>query len=283
LIELIVLTISKKKISPLLLLLLLAIGFSCEEVIDPDLISGPPIIVIDGWLLPNAEETRVALSRSAPFNSNESNPRIEDALVIIREQFGQSNLFRETKDGFYQPINTSFTTRNFGRYNLEIQIDGVNYSSSITVKNTPTIDSLTYRFVEDNPLMEDGYYVTYHYQEPTTINDFYFWEVWRNGILISKQDVNISNDENTNGSYIDLELNYVFSKNDFIEVRLHSFTKEAYEYYQALKLLTESGSPAQAVPENPKSNLSSDKESGEIILGFFNATLPNSDTIRIVE
>lgn len=276
-------TTCKKKISSILLLFLIAIGFSCEEVIDPDLISEPPIVVVDGWLLPNSEETRVVLSRSAPFNSNEINPRIEDASVVIREQFGQSNLFRETKKGFYQPINTNFTTRNFGRYNLEIQIDRVNYTSSIVVRNTPTIDSLTFSLVENTPLIEDGYYVTFYYQDPAASKDFYYWEVLKNGILISEQDINISDDDNINGSYIELELDYVFEENDFVEVRLHSFTKEAYEYYQALKLLTESGSPAQAIPENPKSNLTSDKEGGEIILGFFNATLPSSDTIRIVE
>jgi len=265
------------------LLCALILGTSCEEVIDPDLISAPPLLVVDGWLYPNASESRIILSKTAPFNSKEQNPKVSEAVVVVRESNGNSNLFRELlAEGTYKPLNPDFTILPFRQYTLEVNVEGIQYTASLNSRRTPIIDSLTSRTALNEPGLNDGKYVTFYFQEPLSIKDFYLWEVWKNGIKISSKDINILSDENINGSYIDIELPYTFRIGDQVIVRLHAISKEAFDYYESVRLLSESGSPAQAIPENPKSNLTANVP-GQAVLGFFNATVPHSDTLLILE
>ena len=270
------------KVNPLVhfVFVLTFFSLSCEEVVEPDLVSVPPIQVIDGWLFPNATDSHITLSETAPFNSISSNPKTSGALVIITETGGLANLFQETSEGIYQPINQDFSISPFRRYTLEVNVNSIIYTASIVPQVTPAIDSLTFREAVNEPDLEDGFYVTFYFSEPSSSKNFYRWDVWQNGREISQQDINILSDENINGSYIDLELDYNFNESDQVVVRFHALTEDAFNYLESVRRLTESGSPAQAIPENPQSNISA--LNNEVnALGFFNAIIPVLDTITI--
>ena len=258
----------------------------CEEVVNPQLIAAPPIYVIDGWLFPETEDNRVLLSFTAPFNSQEPNAPVSDALVIVRDNRGTANIFREQGGpGVYLPVNPNFNISSNTIYTLQVNVGGADYRAEISPVVTPPIDSLTWRSIVDpTDDIEDGNYITIHFQDPLGTSNFYLWEIWKNGAKISDGDINITSDEPIDGVYLDLELSsnpdYRFEIGDTVTVRLHSLTQKAFEYYQAVKLLTEFGSPAQATPDNPQTNLNNLANS-EPVLGFFNATLPTSDTIII--
>ncbi|MGB0522046.1 MAG: DUF4249 family protein [Flammeovirgaceae bacterium] len=264
-------------------IVLVSLG-SCEEIVNPNLVSlEVPIVSIDGWLTDRPFESRVVLSRTAPFNSNDPNPRISGALVRIDTQRGRF-FFQEdlNEPGLYMPIGSDFVVLPGNSYQLIVNIENTQYEAELAVAPSQQIDSLTYEFFDENAERDSGYYLTFYFKDPSGTN-FYFWEVYKDGELISGQDINITDDVNVNNSNIEIELdNYTFALGDEAEVRLHTITKETFEYYQALKLLVDAGSPAQSVPENPISNIRdvSSEEATEVV-GYFNATLSSSVQVEI--
>lgn len=168
-------------------------------------------------------------------------------------------------------------------YTLIVNIQNKQYEAQLTVAPLKSIDSLTYEFVPQSTTQEEGYYLSFYFQDPIATKNYYYWEVLKNGELISDQEIHITDDATVNGTNIEIELtDYPFQQDDVAEVRLHTITKETFEYYQALKLLVDAGSPAQSVPENPISNIKDVSSDGpNQVIGYFNATLSSSKSIVI--
>lgn len=269
----------------LLTIIILSSAVACEEIVDPDLIAADPIVSIDAWLT-DETNSRVILSKTAPFNSNKPNPRISDALVKIENQLtGEKFIFEENPsgEGYYRPFaGSGFKAQARSRYRLIVEIDGINYMADIQVVPVPPIDSMTVETVEDGEDRDPGKYITFFYTDPTTSVNFYYWEVFKNGKRIGKEDIHISDDEKVSGSVFKIELPYTFQSNDVVEVKLHGFSQNAFNYYKALKLLVESGSPSQSIPENPISNIKDiTSETPQEVVGYFNATSPSSFSMVI--
>lgn len=262
---------------------------SCEEVINPNLISDPPILSVDGWLLDLSSESRIILSKTAPFNSQTPNPPVSNALVKIKG--GPTTfIFPEDPDnsGHYAPLSTIFKTDVGVKYTLTITTEGTDYEAEIRTRFVPVIDSISSEFQRfSQEPQRTGQYITFYFKDPPNTRNYYYWEVFRNGELISGGDINIKNDENLDGMPFPIPVPYKFSFKQIAEVRLHALTEDAYNYYKALKLLVDSGSPSQSIPENPITNVfdisTEDDEDKRLVVGYFNATTTSSYSIEIPE
>lgn len=255
---------------------------SCEEIVTPDLITADPVIVIDSWVTNRPGDSYIKLTQTAAFNSPEATPRVSNALIYLTDNFNRRVRFIETEKGSYFPEDNDFTGKPGGVYKLSVRLGETEFLASARMSGVPKIDSLKYSLREDEPLFEDGYYLTVYFQDPPGQRNYYYWEVLLNEEIINDKEISISEDGNVNGQYLNFELPFFIDKaladsSDRVQVNIFSLTEDAYKYYQGLDLLTKSGSPAQAVPENPPTNI----QNGA--LGFFNVSAMDSSRVTLME
>jgi hypothetical protein len=132
--------------------LLVVIVSACIEpyqppVSDKDL----DIMVIDGFLDMTAQSAGVELALASPLASRAATVKIDDALVEVLDDKGQRYRLKSAAGGKYfsdMPLNTDT------HYSLFIRrADGREYASDqITLRKTPQIDSITWKFDGHNIL-----------------------------------------------------------------------------------------------------------------------------------
>ena len=261
-----------------ILKLFFLIFFSCEEVVNPELVSVAPVLVIDG-LMNNfsPRHNQVVLSKTAPFNSVEPNPMVTDASVTALIDNREVNFFEEEK-GVYLPEFFGDIPEN-AQIRLNVNSEGRTYLANATMPNKLTLDSVSVEKREEDISFDDGYYVTAHFTDIAAVDNFYMWEIYVNDDFVSNENILLSNDENLDGRRVDFELPFSMSLDslntgDTLTLYNYSLSKAAYDYYNGLLSLTVTGSPSQAIPDNPITNI---RGGG---LGFFNVC--QIDTVRTI-
>ncbi len=259
---------SSAYIGLLLIGLTLALS-SCEEVVEPSLISANPILVVEGIVTDDFGDTRVNLSETTAFNDPNPNPQITGARVRVREgTSGQSYTFIEAELGVYVPLDPGFRGIPGTTYSLEIStVEGEDYFSNTRMPFPLRLDSLSYEWQEETVEREEGFYVFYHYQDPDGPN-YHLLEVWKNGQLQSSERIEVRSDENVSGKYLRLEIPSVFAPSDTVGLKILTLPSDAFEYYLGVNTLIEAGGPSEAVPENPVGNINGEQPS----LGLFKAS-----------
>src|ERR1700739_1121707 len=83
-------------------LVILAAGVSsCQKVINIDLNSANPDIVVDAEVMDNAGPYTVNLTQTVNFSDNNVFPAVNGASVLISDNAGNSELLTETSPGNY--------------------------------------------------------------------------------------------------------------------------------------------------------------------------------------
>jgi len=149
---------------------------NCEDVIDVDLNTAEPRLVIDAsinWFKnTTGNQQSIKLSLTAPFFDNEV-PPANGALVQITDS--NANVYSFVEDGttgIYK--NYNFTPIIDETYTLNIVYDGETYTAVETLKSVVPID-----FVEQNN--EGGFTgedieLKAFYTDPANIENYYFFE-----------------------------------------------------------------------------------------------------------
>ena len=162
-----------KKIVSILILML---TFSCEDVIDVDLNTAPPRLVIDAsinWFKGTVgNEQEVKLTLTAPFFDAEV-PPANGANVFVEKGDGTNFTFiEEGQTGIYK--TTDFIPEIDETYQLTVIYEGETYVGEETLKSVVDID-----FVEQND--EGGFTgeeteLKAFYTDPANIENFYLFE-----------------------------------------------------------------------------------------------------------
>ena len=251
---------------------------SCEEVVNPELVSAPPILVIDG-LISNSDiaANQVILSKTAPFNSEAPTPLVSGAIVniLINEE---EHLLSETVQGVYGA--TAIEKIGAGnQVKLEVVTDGRIYTAEAFMPEKLSMDSVSIERRIEDLSFDDGYYFTAHFTEIASEANYYMWEIHVNNEFVSNEEILLSNDQNLNGKRIAYELPFSIALDDIsvgdtLTLYNYSLSKAAFDYYNGLLDLTVTGSPSQAIPDNPVSNIRGGA------LGFFNVC--QVDTVKAI-
>ena len=119
--------------------------FSCEEVIDVDLPTSEPRLVVDaliGFNTSNGDPITVGevrLTLTAPFFDEEVPPAENAIVTITDEQTGEIFSLVETEPGVF---STGFPELQFDRdYTLTIQYDGQVFTAVERMNPSPVIDN----------------------------------------------------------------------------------------------------------------------------------------------
>ncbi|MBC2845509.1 DUF4249 domain-containing protein [Winogradskyella flava] len=256
-----------KKLFSIFVLVLL---FSCEDVIDVDLNSTEPRLVIEAsinWLKnTTGNEQEIKLSLSAPFFDEEI-PPANNAIVQITDS--NNNIFNFLEDGQSGIYRTnSFIPAIDETYTLSIAYQGQTYSGTETLKSVVPID-----FVEQNN--EGGFTgedieLKAFYTDPANIENYYFFEFISDIPVVPTLEV--YEDRFTDGNQIfgfyseeDLE------SGDVVTIRNYGISKRFYEFmFILLQQGSENdGGPFETQPATVRGNCVNTTNPNNFPFGYF--------------
>jgi hypothetical protein len=179
---------------------------SCTERIDIQLDEGYTRLVVYGTITTDTTRHIVELSKTTSYYYNEAPPMVSGASVDISDDLGKVEDLTEIAPGKYATSPT-FAAIPGRIYTLQIDLpEAINghksYTATSAVSEIHSIDSIGLNYQPD--WGEKGYYeVTCFYQDPGATKDYYMFNIFKNGILltdtISKRF--IVDDVFFNGSY----------------------------------------------------------------------------------
>jgi hypothetical protein len=260
---------------------LVQIGYSCEDVIDVNLNSSSPSIIIEGKITSEDKPAEVTVSRSVDYFSAGVVPKVSNAKVTITTDNVYTEQLKQYDPGRYLGYQTvGFPGESF---KLEVEVDGVTYSAKTTMPMLVVIDTLIVSYSEKTLGSEAGYEVYMNFTDPPAEENFYKIEVYRNGKLFpDEKTIRLRSDKYSDGKQVSVGLNGFqsngvrFAKNDRILVKLYSMDKMVYEHLKTLNAITESGfGSSSSTPANPITNLSNGA------LGYFGAFAVNEQYVEI--
>ncbi len=242
---------------------LVSILCSCEEVIDLDLETSDPALVMDGEIMLN-KTAELTISYTTDYYGTEEASYENDAIVILSTSKGASEELVFQGDGFY--IGTQIYGQKGVEYTLSVTIDGIEYTASSSlltptslvaltpVESSRSIGSDTYYELEvafTNNVNEENYYlVKYLYEDDEGDQEDYStlsWEYFSTNEVLAYSGY------------------YTFDEGTVVTVKIYSIDEGTYEYYSALDDIDGEGFGGVSTPYNPESNF------GEDVLGYFRA------------
>lgn len=250
------------------ILIILSVFFlaSCEEVIELDLSSSEPQVIIEANLDVADQTCDVKLSLSNNFYDSGEFEKIEDAEITLTSGNGAIYTFDYLGSGNYSAkdviaeVGEQFT----------IQILSATYGSFTASAVTPkvaTIDEITVDEFEGNPFGgddEDGdRRLTVEWQDIVGEENFFRIQAYLNGVYLEGSYVMADDRFGEDGTLIRPFNEEFFNVGDEVEIQLLTTNEEYYDYFTAI---ADGGGPGfgnAAVPYNPQANF------GEDALGYF--------------
>jgi len=248
---------------------------SCEDIIEIDLDTIEPKLVIEGCINDLGELCTIKLSKTGDYFEPGIYPAVSGAMVSITDEYGIETEFVEMEQGLYSSESLEiFENRS---YTLLVQSGGEDYLAEGTIPQKVLIDSLAF---DIPPLMyefDEGYMVTCYLQDPEAYRNYYRMITYKTGDPKNSDDIKyIFNDDFMNGNMMFMSWEpEPFFPMDTVVVELHTLDKSTYDYYLTLNSLA-GGLFGASNPSNPETNLSNDA------LGYFGAYTVSRDTIVIL-
>jgi hypothetical protein len=288
---------------------------ACKEVYNPPIKNaGFNYLVVEGNIVAGNDSTIIHLTRTIPVADTSKVQPETNATITVESDDGDNYNLQNENNGFYvsAPLNINLNKN----YRLHIfTVDGKEYASDfVPVKITPSIDSVSWKFAENNDV---NIYVNTH--DATNNTQYYRWQyvsawehrskdsselIYQNGILRFRtpdEEIYRCWNVNTSGSiflasnaglssdvvfekklvnipYKDPEFRWVYS----ILVTQYALTKEAYQYWDNLKKNTEElGSIFDPQPFADFGNIKCITNPDEPVLGFISACSASKQRIYI--
>ncbi|MFT7051740.1 MAG: hypothetical protein ACJAZK_002357 [Psychroserpens sp.] len=243
---------------------------SCEDVIDVDLNTIEPKLVIDAsinWFKDSpGNEQEIKLTLTAPYFANEIQPA-SGAQVTVSKAGDDIFVFTEDSNtGIYK--NNAFIPQINETYSLEIRYQDQIYSATETLKSVVDID-----FVEQNDeggFSGDETELKAFYTDPINEENYYFFE-FLNDIpdipTLEVYDDNFTNGNQIFGFYTEEEL----EAGDLVTIRNYGVSERFYEFMFILlqQNAQEGGGPFETQPATVRGNCINETNPKNFPLGYF--------------
>lgn len=236
---------------------------SCQKVIDVDLNESNAVTVIEANYTAEDSTVRVFITETSNFFSNESEPTVDDAIVTITDQAGNSQLVPFDSAGWYTLMN--YIPEYGTTYTMTVLSNGVTYTARCEMHPLIPQESILYEYLEPGIFTGDGGYVAaVSYIDPIEEGNYTSAILSKNGKQLNKlNDLTLNDDLFTNGNLVIRPLFVKFFEiGDTVEIELRTIDKKIFDYYTELISLTD---PNSAAPANP------DYQWDNRALGYFSA------------
>lgn len=238
---------------------------SCEKVIEPDLKTAEPVIVIDAGINDILENQFVRISKTIPFNQDKTFNGVKGARVILTAPNGTAAAFIEISDGVYRSQRLKGIPGT--TYTLEVSIEGKTYTASSTMPLPVRPDSVGFKQLTF--LGKSTIYPTVYYKDPPLIQNHYRYLL--NVNQKAEADI-VTEDRFNDGNSVSEIILYEgdgIQKGDRAEIVMQTIDRNVFKYYFAISQISGNGGPPVA-PSNPVSNFNNNA------LGIFSAHTKSS-------
>ena len=237
-------------------ILFIALVFtSCEKTVDLDYKGNQSKLIIEGNITNEPGPYFVRLTKSIPLSDTGSYPTVDNAVVTIRDDAGNSETLTSQGNGKYR---TNSLTGVEGRtYTLTVKTENQTYTAQSTMPQKVLFDSIK---VEKLVITgETEYNLIPIYNDPIAKGNNYRFVLSVNSKLINQHF--IQNDEVKNGvvNTLRLEINdndLKLKAGDLVNIRMQCIDKKVALYYTALELIADNGPGGGTTPNNPPGNIS---------------------------
>ncbi len=251
----------------LLPILLMLLTSACKKVIDLDLKTTSPSIVIEGELS-NSEAAVVRVTKSVQFGDDNTFPAVHGAAVTITDEKGIHYTLAETGSGIYSNNLKGLPGHT---YYLSVRTGTDTFTASSFMPSLVGLDSVR---LQKNILFGKLSYTSIaYYFDPAGLGNYYkfsekvnqkrtsnIW-VWDDRILDGRQSsIPLFHSGDDNDIHV----------GDTVKVEMQCIDKNVHRYFTTLENVKTSNS----VPANPDSNISGGA------LGYFSAK--TTDTKQII-
>lgn len=257
----------------------------CEKVIDVDVPTSTPKLVIDATFEvlfdedPVRANTNVKLSLSADYFDEEI-PPVTNATVFVTNLSDNSIInFTDTNaDGTYTPT-IAFIPADDTTYELTVIYNNETYKSEATkVKSTPFVSVVQ---GDETLFTGDEIQLKIEFQDDETVENYYLLD-YTNNIFLALDD------RFFNGSLYNFSSFYQEDEIDVpttVTIKMHGITKEYYTYFEVLISQSgqNSGGPFESVPASLLGNIINTTNTNNFPLGYFHISETDTYTIDLVE
>lgn len=245
---------------------------SCEEIIEIDLNSADPVLVVEATLYKDSVSV-VHLTKTANYFSLDEPPAIENATVIVTAGGNISEKLSYIGNGNYIGENI-IGTEGMG-YDIEIIWNEVAYSGSAFLpKQTEIISLEVINFQPPAPHAPIFKQIKSAFSDDPEMENFYLIRYVENDTVLKGQYFAFSDIMAINDTISFTNPMVSFDPGDEVVVRVFSIDEPLYNFYIQLNDALSGGMTMSSTPYNPTSNI-------EGALGYFAAWSYDSDTIQI--
>ncbi|MFG6687599.1 DUF4249 domain-containing protein [Mariniflexile sp. HNIBRBA6329] len=247
--------------------------FTCEDVIELNLKTSEPKLVIDASLVwyknTDGKSQVIRLSLTAPYYDSII-PPASGATVMVTDTKNNTFLFLEEENtGTYK--NQTFIPEINGVYTLEITYNNEVYTASETLMPVVPIDKVEQK--NNAGFSGDEIEIKAFYTDPKSINNYYFFEF--HNIDLKTSSLDVYDDLYTDGNQI-----FAFFSSKDLEtgseliIQNHGISKRFYEYMNILLQQNndESGDPFEVQPASLRGNCINITKPENYPLGYFRAS-----------
>ena len=262
------------------IIVLVTIGIvSCQKVINVDLNSASPQLVVVGTVTDQPGPYLVNLSQTVNFSADNVFPAASGAQIVLSDNTGNAETLAETSPGNY--TSTIIQGVAGKTYSVSITYKGKNYTAVSTMPSAVNIDSLTI----DSTSSKGGGFgkpkaknrsINVLFKDPVGVANYYRFVEIVNGV--QKNKIFITSDRYKDGANVSYNLSIRDSSlnvGDSVTVILQSIDNNVYEYFRTLEQIATGGGLQTSTPGNPTTNLSNNA------LGYFSACSVRSKKIVV--
>lgn len=272
----------KLYILPVLLILFFT---SCEKVIEVDVPSIEPKLIIDASFevyfdkSPVTAKTIVKLSSSTDY-FDEVIPAVTDATVFLTDITNNTiiNFSHTNADGIYIPVNPFIPADN-STYELTVIYKNETYKGvAAKVKSTPLTD--VYQGDETLFSGKETELKVSFFDEPI-VENYYLFDFSENLFLTIEDRFFNGNDYNFSFFYQEDEIELPKR----VTVKMSGISKEFYTYFEILNSQSgqNSGGPFQSVPSSLLGNMINTTNEDNFPLGYFHISETDTFTLDLVQ
>lgn len=248
----------------------LLILISCEDVVDVDLETAEPKLVIDASLKwqkgTTGNEQTIVLTTTTGFYEDEV-PAVIGATVFVTN--GNNDVFTFTEipnTGEYFCDN--FVPEIYQNYTLTVIYNGETYTATETLIAVPPINGV----VQDNNggFTGNQIEVRFFYDDIPNLDNYYLIQFNTSITFLPEYDV-ISDEFFQNNQMFGLYTNEDLNANDNVTLTLQGISESYYNYMNILLGIAGSngGSPFQTPPATVRGNIVNQTNFDNYALGFF--------------
>jgi len=253
-----------------ILILLSIVIVSCEDVIDLDLNTSQPKLIIEAsinWVKgTSGSEQEIKLSLSAPFYNAETPPANNALISIFDTNVNEFIFIEEGSTGVYK--NTTFIPVLNAEYNLVINYEGEIYSGSEILQSVVPIDYVEQK--DDGGFTGEETELKAYYTDPENEENYYFFEFSND--FTAYPTLEVYDDEFTNGN----QIFGFYTEEDLttgheITIKNHGVSEVFYEYMFILlqQNSDEGGGPFETIPATVRGNCINETNPNNFPFGYF--------------